>query len=241
MISLNDYIMNETTNEFQFFNDTAKMKIGGRFAPKISEDEFLDQIVKTVKSKKYWDFFIDNSTYDGYDPEDEDEYLNISDYIQIFYDGAMYALGFAPNNDSKTHPFKKAQKDIRKYNVYIENDSEDEDIEVQVTRSGIPYLKFEGRSDYGPTVFWFVYWDGKNWRSYIPLRGNAINPLNKRNFGEDKDKDIEYCKKVGLLSYDIDEDDAISFLEEEFYFTDNDTNKYLSYDAGIEEFENRLK
>ncbi len=49
----------------------------------------------------------------------------------------------------------------------------------------------------GKVLFFFIiYWDGKEFRGYIPTKGNSFDRFRKIALGNDDDEDIKFLKKV---------------------------------------------
>ena len=118
---------------------------------------------------------------------------------------------------------KSIEKDLSKYEVDFENIG---DIELGTTKSGIDYLTLWVGGDWESPVQIFLYWDGKQYRGYIPLKGNAINTVNKSAFGNDEDEDEAYLKKeFKLKEYTGEEVDEIE----------------INFDMCLEDFESRLE
>lgn len=118
---------------------------------------------------------------------------------------------------------KGVEKDLSKYEVDFENIG---DIKLGTTKSGIDYLTLWVGGDWESPVQIFLYWDGKQYRGYIPLKGNAINTVNKSAFGNDEDEDEAYLKKeFKLKEYTGEEVDEIE----------------INFDMCLEDFESRLE
>lgn len=106
----------------------------------------------------------------------------------------------------KTKLSEKFLSDL-KYNVSGEN--LDDNAELRITKSGVYFISAWIAGDWEIPVQIFIYWDGKNYRGYIPTKGNCINLLNKSAFGNDEDLDSNYLIKefgsdVGTDNLDID-------------------------------------
>lgn len=95
--------------------------------------------------------------------------------------------------------YPKVKKDLSKYNFDNENL---EFIDIETTETGLDFMVFETGGDWEQVLYFFVYWDGKELRGYIPTRGNAVNTLNKSAFGNDEDEDETYCEMYGIEDYE---------------------------------------
>jgi len=202
----------------KYINEQIKAKVGGRKAPKMSIKEFKEKCDR---------WLVQNKTKleeEGYD----------------IYDGFNSIVPWIVGNGDEGFGFGKAIKDIHnKFEVYWENmDYEDS---PRITKDGIPYWLFEGFSDYGPPVFWFLYWDGKNWRAYVPVRGNYVCPKKKIQFCEGYDNysaEREALVDSGIIDSQMSDED----LEE--YICSNILEGIIdisSKSLAIDEFENRLE
>lgn len=124
---------------------------------------------------------------------------------------------------------KHVKEDLRKYDVDRENIQDE--FTLGTTKTGIDYLSGWVCGDWEAPVLIFLYWDGKHYRGYIPLKGNAINPINKSAFGNDEDEDIKYFKKEHGCT---DEE-----LEDVYDYIQNSVE--YSFKDCLEDFESRLE
>jgi len=157
----------------------------------------------------------------GYDADGE------NDYGWIF-DEAIEAL-------------PKLQKDLSK----ISFDFENYEIEpnVYLTIFGVPYLRCFAGGDWEIPVRFFIYFDGKDLRGYIPTKGNTFNRKTKEALGNRlyDDKNSDYCFIVNevcpelMNQYGTDKINKI--MKEDF-----DLNRVeFQEDWCLEDFENRLE
>lgn len=130
--------------------------------------------------------------------------------------------------------YPKVEKDIAKYQFDLENL---DCLGIRTTKSGVDFLVFDGGGDWEYPLYFFVYYDGKDLRGYVPTRGNAVNTLTKAAFGNGEDIEVNgengdtvYCNKYGIP------------VDEDGYFDDIDlVDEMKDLDACIEEFENRIE
>lgn len=115
--------------------------------------------------------------------------------------------------------YPKVKKDLSKYDFDNENL---EFIDIETTETGLDFMVFETGGDWEEVLYFFVYWDGKELRGYVPTRGNAVNTLNKSAFGNDEDKDEMYCDMYGIVDYE-------------------DISDYRNLDMCIDEFTARVE
>lgn len=90
----------------------------------------------------------------------------------------------------------KVEKDISKYDFDLENLDY---IDTRTTSTGLDFIIFEAGGDWEFPLYFFVYYDGKDMRGYVPTRGNCMNISNKAAFKNGED--IEYKGMNGDLAY----------------------------------------
>lgn len=99
----------------------------------------------------------------------------------------------------------KARQDLYQYNIDTENMFNPV---LGVTESsGVYYIACQVGGDWQAPAFIFIYWDGNDYRIYVPINGNCINTLNNSAFGEDESVDSQYFQKE--FGFDIDIDDLV--------------------------------
>ena len=138
----------------------------------------------------------------------------------------------------------KVIKDIQKYDFDLENL---EYLETKTTKSGLDFMIFEAGGDWEYPIWFFVYFDGKDLRGYVPTRGNMVNTLTKSAFGNGEDNDINgvngdfaYFQKYNIKT--INGVSAKKLNVDDFYdmdFDEFDIEKDL--DMCIDEFEARVE
>lgn len=77
--------------------------------------------------------------------------------------------------------FTQVLKDIQKIDFDLENIVTSCNEEYK----GYAYQAVQAGGDWEYPVWFFVYHDGTNFRGYVPIRGNAVNTINKSAFGND--------------------------------------------------------
>lgn len=133
----------------------------------------------------------------------------------------------------------KVSKDIAKINFDLENC---EYVGLRTTESGVDYLLFVAGGDWEYPLCVIVYWDGKDLRGYVPIKGNTVNTLNKSALGNDEDMDEKYLRKIGVMSGDDTYDDF-----SEAYYNASDDNGTEFVTSGIdfnmceEDFNSRIE
>lgn len=87
----------------------------------------------------------------------------------------------------------QVMKDIAKIDFDLENIVEQRLESI----NGCNYLGVLAGGDWEYPVWFFIYSDEKSLRGYVPIRGNAVNTINKSAFGNGEDQDKQYLNKYG--------------------------------------------
>ena len=155
-----------------------------RTAPKISVDEFFEH------AKDYYLAGLDPKS--EYDMEKKKSFDDNPDKKADKGD-IMYAI--------RNNLWKKKDSNIFKDLNKIKHDWENCDYigDVHTTKSGVPYILGYFGGDWEEPILFMIYWDGKEFRGYIPKHGNCYNRDLNQAFGNDD----ELVKK--LYNKDIDE------------------------------------
>jgi hypothetical protein len=140
---------------------------------------------------------------------------------------------------------QKLFKDLHKIDVDAENWDTDN---YGVTESGIPYIFTWGGSDGDLWVYYFIYWDGKQFRIYYPTAGNQFDRFNREAFGKDYEAGFKSLLKDCLPSIykKFTDEDIDEWIEENsdylYDFLMNDLESKIVYDEDlmIRDFESRL-
>ena len=61
--------------------------------------------------------------------------------------------------------------------------------------NGFTFLGIEAAGDWEIAVTCVMYWDGNDFRGYVPKNGNCWNHINNEAFGNDSETDWKYLKK----------------------------------------------
>lgn len=123
------------------------------------------------------------------------------------------------------------------YNVDTENVLLPDNPTLETTKSGVDFVPILMGGDWELPVQAFIYWDGNNYRCYIPLKGNTINTVNNAAFGNCHD----YCKNEGDMENDNINPD-LKYLKQEFGDSSIDTyDLEIDLKACIEDFEARVE
>ena len=149
-----------------------------RIAPKMSKKEFLQLI---------------DETYKKHADENDMEKLkgkpcNAWKFISKFM------LRECSNKDiAKKSLMLQLNLDMMKIKHSCENLDTIDD--VHMTKTGIPYILGCMHGDWEETMLFMVYWDGKTFRGYIPMRGNTYNRDTNYAIGNDDEADDKFFAK----------------------------------------------
>ena len=193
-----------------YLNKDVKLKKGGRKAVCITEEEF-DEIISKLKNKAEKLGYCVDCTYGG-------KYAWIAS-------SAFYEV------------FSKARLDVSKIDFDFENFEIDDTIFV--TSQGVPYLQCLAGGDWEIPIRFFIYYDGKTMRGYVPTKGNPFNRKAKSAIGntdEGKNNDNVFILKElfsNVPEYDDDE------FEEDLF--DNWDLIEIQDNWCLEDFESRLE
>ena len=147
-----------------YLNKDVKLKNGGRKAVRITEEEF-DEIISKLKNKvEKSGYFVDFTTYGKYD------WISSGIFHEVF---------------------SKVRIDVSKIDFDFENFEIDD--KIFFTSQGVPYLRCLAGGDWEIPVRFFIYYDGKSMRGYVPTKGNSFNRKTKSAIGNNIDNTDE-CK-----------------------------------------------
>lgn len=104
----------------------------------------------------------------------------------------------------------KAVKDWSKINYDMENlycdpaESKEWQVGFQTLDNGFTYVGIMAGGDWEFPVYSILYHDGKEFRGYIPTKGNSYNPVSKTAFGSEDDDDmvVQGFIKLGITVTD---------------------------------------
>ena len=135
----------------------------------------------------------------------------------------------------------KLQKDLSKISFDFENYEIDPN--VHLTIFGVPYLRCFAGGDWEIPIRFFIYFDGKDLRGYIPTKGNTFNRKTKEALGNglNDTKDSDYCFIVNDVCPELmkqyGQDKINKIMKDDF-----DLNLVeFQEDWCLEDFESRLE
>ena len=186
-------------------NQQGKFKIGGRNAPKQTPQEFIksmrDQLKKEIKD-------LGNTLYRHeicielsllVHCPDETAVDNLCDDLikrmlvdYLFKVSRGYNISYKFQNDLK----------------YKNNYNRIEILGQHETIDGIQYLEVLVKPDYsenGPSVAYYIYFDGKFFRVYTPSFGNWVDTKKKIAFGFDSESDMSELRRQGVKMDEVNE------------------------------------
>lgn len=134
--------------------------------------------------------------------------------------------------------FDKLQKDLSKVDIDFENFEIKENIKM--SEKGFPYLEGICGGDWQIPIKFYIYWDGKDLRGYIPTKGNTFNSKTKEAFSCEScnnDEDGYYIVKdvCPQLIKQYSKQEIIDFMKD-FDYTKIEINNNWC----LEDFENRM-
>ena len=142
----------------------------GRTAKKISKDEFISNMAKVYK-----------------------EHCREGDDADRFDNKKITPAQFISMISWNKNAPKRLRDDLNK----IEHDEENIDGIGDIKfADGIPFIQGQFGGDWEIPIFFIIYWDGKEFRGYIPTKGNSFDRFRKIALGNDDDEDIKFLKKV---------------------------------------------
>lgn len=192
-IERQDYLKKlfESNPDLHYINRDVKLKTGGRKAIRISCDDFKTLLIESLwktsmvhyKRHPYPELcYQDNINQWGKD----DITFTLMDIIMENFDEDII----------KSSKFKKLGKDLSKIDLYFENAGiepwDQDELEIKVTKSGIPYIIYYVSMDYGCEAYGFIYWDGKDFRGYVPFKGNLVDTKKKIILNQDDPSTARY-------------------------------------------------
>ena len=107
------------------------------------------------------------------------------DNQSLAFDDALYN---ALNDYAGAAPFQKVSEDIREIIVDLENVIYEGFVKGS---NGVPALRVAIGGDWELPVRVFIYWDGKDFRGYIPVYGNAYNRFCDSALGSEEGMDVQ--------------------------------------------------
>lgn len=180
--------------QLKYINSDVKLRVGGRKAPQTSKEEFKSLLIDSLFNfyEKIED--RDHSLVSYVNPDKNSWTKRDLDYL------LDEIIDTHETNESiiKSSKFKKIDKDIRKVELYHENLGlspwNNDELVISMTKQGIPYITVYVVMDFGNPAEFFIYWDGKEFRAYVPFKGNLINLKTKNllNGDFDENEDVRY-------------------------------------------------
>lgn len=181
-------------------NQNVKLKVGGLKAPKMSIQDFRDMIFPGLVTVKRGSSFRPSICERGdfsISPNhgshiDRDIIINTSDpqwkvKFRKVYDNPEYSDDIY--NEVAEYIWDVSRDSIKKDRESKCDDFDSENTTfygIEITKSGVPYLLCSGCGDAGYSdLCYMYYWDGKDFRLYIPTKGNLYNPSTRSVIGVD--------------------------------------------------------
>lgn len=191
--------------------DRSVLRNGGRKAPEIDDCDLEDLLDAALPHREY---------------SCDDFEIRIFDAMQEALDAKFGGTSYSP--------FKKALDDFMKIEVDFENCDFQK---IGVGSNGIPYAEVIFGGDWETPVMGFIYWDGKNFRGYLPTYGNSFNAKAKAAFGSESchNGPYTYTEDGVLKTVKFASDDEYCLFCEKF-----ECDIVANEDACIEDFSTRV-
>ena len=166
-------------------NTDVKLSEGGRTAKRISVNDFKK------KMNDIWDKYLGNDKYAG----------------KFSVDNFIYRFCTKYKGNNGYDALKKMTDDLSK----VSFDSENLGSIGDVKKSGdLTYVACYGGGDWEIPVLFYVYWDGKDFRAYIPTYGNSFNRKAMRAIGNNDEEDIAFLRSQGFDGTDEELSDILN-------------------------------
>lgn len=162
-----------------YANMDVDVRDGGRNAVKMTEDEFKQEMIHA--------YHMYQMEQEETHPSDLKPTPSPSNFV--------YKLAYKNRENEDSKYAAKLYKDI--WGGKYKFDSENVDCRggIKMSSKGFPYLLCDAGGDWECPVCFFIYFDGKHFRGYIPLKGNAINTKTKSAF-DGGDDDVSFNEKA---------------------------------------------
>ncbi len=193
----------ESSYKKENVNLDVKLIDGGRTAKKISIDDFKK------KMNNIWDKYLNNESGSG----------------KFSVDGFIYRF-CRKYKEKEYKELNKVHKDLSKISFSDENLGSIGDIK---TSGGLTYVTCYGGGDWEKPILFYIYWDGNNFRAYIPTYGNSFNRKTMMPLGNNNEEDISFLRSQG---FDGNDDELLDII-----------NKNIKYDekSCFKDFKSRVK
>lgn len=169
--------------------DKKLLRKGGRTAVTMSERDF--EALFTEALLRFMDEDEEEEAYPCGETEEDP-----TGYGKLLYNYCTLYQG--------EQPFKKAFQDIGKIEVSFENAYLEKFVKGS---NGVPAAQCIFCGDWEVPVLAYIYWDGKDFRGYVPVYGNSYNRYCRCAFGsEDPERGAIYGKKYCVMATEPDTD-----------------------------------
>lgn len=201
--------------------DRKLIKKGGRKAVKISKEELLKKLYNLYKkSEEYYDEDITEANFD------ETYHLNTEIFIENkIIEKDLSKISFGYDN------FIASREDISDKKALVG---------FNTLENGLTFFGVVDAGDDEFSIFYIIYFDGKNLRGYIPSYGNLINLDFKTAFGGEYYNCDNYKEILKKKGYDDNEDFITQYAEKHGVVFSKDSVFDINWDAIIEDIESRI-
>ena len=162
-----------------YVNMDVDVRDGGRHAVKMTEDEFKQEMIHA--------YHMYQMEQEETHPSDLKPTPSPSNFV--------YKLAYKNMKNEDSKYAAKLYKDIWDGKYKFDTENVDCRGGIKMSNKGFPYLLCDAGGDWECPVCFFIYFDGKHFRGYIPLKGNAINTKTKSAF-DGGDNDVSFNEKA---------------------------------------------
>lgn len=201
--------------------DRKLIKKGGRKAVKISKEELLKKLYNLYKkSEEYYDEDVTETNFD------ETYHLNTEIFIENkIIEKDLSKISFGYDN------FIASREDISDKKAFVG---------FNTLENGLTFFGVIDSGDDEFSIFYIIYYDGKNLRGYTPSYGNLINLDFKTAFGGEYYNCDNYKEILKNKGYDDNEDFITQYAEKHGVVFSKDSMFDINWDAIIEDIESRI-
>lgn len=232
-----------------YINQTTKPIITGLKAPRMSIQNFKDMIFsEMIKDKDLIEQkYISNCCNQAPDVEIDTKDSDWLDKFKKLYDDPRYSDNIYDIIERYIHSvsYLEINKDADANCINFSNENSNYQ-GFEITKSGIPFFLCSGWGDgESGELCYLYYWDGKDFRFYVPIKGNLYNPLTKDAIGTWGGYCDENYKPYGSNLSILSKDEMDDYMTGDFRYVmtqvyPNEVFKHLPTEDNIKLYEKIL-
>ena len=179
-------IISESKNS-KYVNMNVELRKGGRNAVRMSVEDFKEEM---------------KNAYHQYAIEQGKKYK--SELQPTPRPGNfVYSLCYGSKTNKDSKYASALYDDIWNGKYKFDSENVDAHGDIKMSKKGFPYIQCAAGGDWECPVCFFVYFDGNKFRGYVPLKGNALNRVEKHAFsGSRNEDDAKFVQKELGINYD---------------------------------------